>query len=228
MRDQRLTFIVAAVFLCLLVMYLWGIWSVIMPQLWALRSAHRLLGDWGRAILGVAVVNWALIQALLFLADPRKKLSALEPEIVAIKQRYATDRERRDILLLELYRREGIAGWAAVGKPLMALVTIWLLLAMYAALWQLPELRGARLLWIPDLSQRDPLYLLPLGSVVLSVLSLLAKPPTAQTERGRGGGLLGTALFACVVFLFPASFVLFGSVSKVFTLLASLGRRAVA
>lgn len=220
-------FIVGAVLLCLVAMYLWGVWSIITPQLWVLRSAHRLLGDWGRAILGVAVLNWALVQVLLFVGGPSRKLRALQPEIAAIKQRYAADRYKRDLQILELYRRERIGGWALLATPVMAPVTIWLLLAMYAALWQLPELRGTPLLWIPDLSARDPHYLLPIGSVVLSVLGWLAQPTLAQPSERRTSGLPVTVLLASVVFLFPASFVLFGYAAKVISLVKDLGRRLV-
>ena len=206
-------------------MYLWGIWSLVSPQLWALRWAHQMTGGWGRAIGMVSVLNFALIEALVFVSDPRKKLRAIEPEIAFIKKNHAADRQKRDILLLELYRREGIEGFALWVKPLMALVTIWLLLAMYVALWKIPELRGASFFWIPDLSARDPLYLLPVGSVLLSVLGWLAAPNTLPPSESRTRGLVPTVLFACVVFLFPASFVLWGFASKVIVLSGNLGKR---
>ena len=77
------------------------------------------------------------------------------------------------------------------------------------------------------MSARDPRYPLPIGSVVLSVLGWLAQPTPVQPSERRTGGLPATVLFACVVFLFPASFVLFGYAAKVISLVKDLCRRLV-
>lgn len=220
MNDRRIGFIIGAVLFCTLAMYLWGVSSLIAPQLAALRTAHKLLGSWGGAVLGAGVLNWVLVKGLQVAGASSDKLRALQPQIAAIQQRYAVDRELREMQLLELYQREGLARPALWLIPWMMPVTIWLVLAMYAALWRLPELRGASWLWISDLSARDPRYLLPIGSVLLSVLGWLMRPTDASAPRHTG--LTITLVFACVAFLLPASFVLYGCAYNVLSTLVSM------
>ena len=61
--------------------------------------------------------------------------------------------------------------------------------------------------------------------VLLSVLGWLAAPNTLPPSESRTRGLVPTLLFACVVFLFPASFVLWGYASKVIVLSGNVGKR---
>lgn len=230
-RDTILTvqtklpvIIVGALCLCLLAMGLWGTWSIIAPQRWLLHAMHQKLGDWGLAIGAVSIVATLLFRGLLFAASPSKKLRALQPEIETIRQRHPADRDRQNLEIYSLYRREGIPGWRLMLPGPLLLVAGWLLVACYVAMWRMSELQGTPFLWIPDLSARDPRYLLPVISMVLSVTAGLTEP--TDQAKPRKNRFVGSALAACVVFWFPASFVLFGSVTQVLSILRNLWRRA--
>ena len=223
MPSKLPVIVVGAVCICLLAMGLWGTWAIIAPQRWLLHAMHRQLGDWGLAILAVSVVSSLLFRGLLFAAKPAQKLRALQPEIDAIKSRHQADLERQRHEIYSLYKREGIPDWRLMLPGPLLLIAGWLLVAFYIALWRMSELHGTPFLWIPDLSARDPRYLLPVMNLLLSVTVAVSEP--TDPTKPKKNQLILSALAACVVFLFPASFVLFGSVSHVVSILRNLWRR---
>jgi YidC/Oxa1 family membrane protein insertase len=80
----------------------------------------------------------------------------------------------------ELYARHGMnmGKQMAVGC-LPILLTMPFLIAFYRVLNVAIELRGASFLWIPDLSQKDPLYITPVLMAV-SMFVMQKMTPTAM------------------------------------------------
>src|SRR4029079_4016850 len=144
-----------------------GMFSVIVvPLLRSLKWVHTYVGNWGWSIVVLTII----INLILFPLQHKsivsmRKMQEIQPQVKAIQDRYAKDKEtdpekqKMNQELMALYRERGVNP-ASGCVPI--LLTMPLLLAMWAMLQTSIELRGAAFLWLPDLTQRDPYYVTPI------------------------------------------------------------------
>src|SRR5690606_41627151 len=88
---------------------------------------------------------------------------AVQPLLQEIKEKYKNDPQKQQEALLALYKEHGfnpLAGCLPMLIPFPVLITLFFVFQNTIAF------RGAEFLWLPDLSLRDPLYLLPILLVV--------------------------------------------------------------
>lgn len=83
-----------------------------------------------------------------------------------------------------------------------SLLRLYVLVSVYTILLWTPDLRGARLSWIPDLTRPDPLYIVPL--VVLIYLGALTLIAERAVPQARWPGRLMVLLWAGIVSVLPA------------------------
>ena len=88
-----------------------------------------------------------------------------QPRIAQLKERYGDDRQKFQIAMMELYKKEKIN---PVGGCLPILLQMPIFLALYWVLLESVELRQAPwILWIQDLTARDPYFILPLLNIAV-------------------------------------------------------------
>lgn len=140
----------------------YGILTIIgKPIFWLLEKFHSFVGNWGFAIIMVTFV----IKGIFFplsAASYRSmaKMRKLQPKLQTIKERYEDDKPRFNQELMALYRAEKVN---PLGGCFPILVQIPVFISLYWVLMETVELRQAPfLLWIDDLSIKDPYYVLPL------------------------------------------------------------------
>ena len=134
----------------------WGWFYFITKPLFKLIDYFfRLVGNFGLAILIVTV----LIK-IVFLPLANKsyasmaKMKAVQPEMMAIRERYGDDKMKQQQALMELYKKEKINPLAGC---LPILVQIPVFFALYKVLFITIEMRHAPFYgWIKDLSAPDP------------------------------------------------------------------------
>ena len=116
---------------------------------------YRHVGNFGVAILLVTV----LIKILFFpLANKSyasmAKMKAVQPEMMAIRERYADDKMKQQQAMMELYKKEKIN---PVAGCLPIVIQIPVFFALYKVLFITIEMRHAPFFgWIKDLSAPDP------------------------------------------------------------------------
>jgi|ERR1051326_496942 YidC/Oxa1 family membrane protein insertase len=144
----------------------WGwFYFITKPMFLALDFFFHLVGNFGIAILIVTV----LIKALFFpLANKSyvsmAKMKAVQPEMAAIKQRYADDRAKQQQAMMELYRKEQIN---PVAGCLPIAIQIPVFFSLYKVLFVTIEMRHAPFYgWIHDLSAGDPTNIFTLGGLI--------------------------------------------------------------
>ena len=134
------------------------------------------------------------------------KMRKLAPRMKALQERFKDDRQALSQAMMELYKREKVNP-AAGCLPL--LVQMPFFLAFYWVLIESVEMRQAPfMLWINDLSVRDPFFVLPLlmGAAMLLQTRLNPAPPDPMQARVMQlMPLIFTVLFA----FFPAGLVLY-------------------
>jgi YidC/Oxa1 family membrane protein insertase len=154
----------------------WGwFYFITKPLFIAIDYLYRLVGNFGLAILIVTV----LIKAAFFpLANKSyasmAKMKAVQPQMTALRERFANDKARQQQELMELYKREKINPLAGC---LPIAVQIPVFFSLYKVLFVTIEMRHAPFFgWIHDLSAQDPTNvfnlfgLIPVDPTVLPVV----------------------------------------------------------
>jgi YidC/Oxa1 family membrane protein insertase len=159
--------------------------TVIAQPLFAtLNWVHGIVGNWGWAIIIVT----ALIKLLFYplsQASGRSmaKMRAVAPRMKQIQESFKDDREKLGRAMMELYKREKINPLAGC---LPMVVQIPFFISFYWVLLESVEMRQAPfLLWINDLSSRDPYFVLPLlmGGAMFAQFKLNPAPPDPMQAK---------------------------------------------
>ncbi len=177
------------------------------PLFWVMNWFHGLVGNWGWAILMVTLVI-KLIFFPLSAASYRSmaNMRKFAPKMQQLKERYGDDRQRMSQAMMELYKKEKIN---PLGGCLPMIVQIPVFIALYWVLLESVELRQAPfILWVQDLSIKDPYYILPLlMGVSMFIQQKLnpAPPDPIQAKVMMALPIIFTLFFA----FFPAGLVLY-------------------
>lgn len=200
---------------------LFGVLSV--AFLAALRWIHSWAANWGVAI----IVLTAAIRVLLFPLTHKstvamRRMQVLQPKMKAIQDRYK-ERARRDPQVrqrmnqevMQLYKSEGVN---PMGGCLPTLVQLPILWALYTLFAYAIELRHAPfVLWIHDLSAKDPTYITPILMTASMVLQQHLAPQTGDPAQRRMFMML-PFVFGLMFMNFPAGLVLYWLVNNILTI----------
>ena len=134
----------------------WGYFHFITKPLFlAMDWLYRYFGNFGIAILLITVI----IKIFFFpLANKSyasmAKMKAVQPEMLAIRDRYGDDKVKQQQAMMELYKKEKIN---PIAGCLPILIQIPVFFALYKVLFITIEMRHAPFFgWIKDLSAPDP------------------------------------------------------------------------
>ena len=178
------------------------------PLFWILKWLHALFGNWGWAIVGLVV----LIKLAFFkLSETQFKSFArmrrVQPRIEALKERYGDDRQKFQMAMMELYKKEKIN---PMGGCLPILVQIPVFIALYWVLVESVELRHAPwILWIDNLTARDPYFVLPALNMVAMWLTQKLSPSPGMDPMQRKMMQAMPFVFGIMFAFFPAGLVLY-------------------
>ena len=134
----------------------WGwFYFITKPLFLAMDWIYRHVGNFGVAILIVTVI----IKIFFFpLANKSyasmAKMKAVQPEMMAIRERFADDKMKQQQAMMELYKKERIN---PVAGCLPIVIQIPVFFALYKVLFVTIEMRHAPFFgWIKDLAAPDP------------------------------------------------------------------------
>jgi YidC/Oxa1 family membrane protein insertase len=154
------------------------------PLFWLLQKVHGFVGNWGWAIIIVTILLKLLFYKLTETSGrSMAKMRTIAPRIKNIQERYKDDREQLARQMMEVYKREKIN---PVAGCLPILVQIPVFLAFYWVLLESVEMRQAPwMLWIQDLSSRDPYFVLPalMGAAMYGQFKLNPAPPDPMQAK---------------------------------------------
>jgi YidC/Oxa1 family membrane protein insertase len=135
------------------------------PMFFSLDWFYHRVGNFGLAILIVTV----MIKIIFFpLANKSyasmAKMKAVQPEMMAIRERFADDKMKQQQAMMELYKKEKVN---PVAGCLPMLIQIPVFFALYKVLFTTIEMRHAPFFgWIRDLSAPDPLTVFNLFGLI--------------------------------------------------------------
>jgi YidC/Oxa1 family membrane protein insertase len=134
----------------------WGwFYFITKPMFWLLDYTYKFVGNFGVAILCITV----LVKALFFPLANRSyramaKMKSVQPQLLAIRDRFPDDKHKQQMETMALYKREKINPLAGC---LPVLIQIPVFFSLYKVLVITIEMRQAPFFgWIKDLSRPDP------------------------------------------------------------------------
>lgn len=183
------------------------LWFLAAPIYWLLRQIDSFIGNYGLSIIMLTFVVKALFYKL---SETQYKSMAgmrrLMPKMQQLKESYGDDRMKLQQATMELYKKEKINPF---GGCLPMLVQMPVFIALYWVLMESVELRHAPfMLWLEDLSVRDPFFILPLLMGATMFLQTRLSPAPADPMQAKVMQFM--PIMMTVLFLwFPAGLVLY-------------------
>ncbi|MFC0402425.1 membrane protein insertase YidC [Paraburkholderia rhizosphaerae] len=186
------------------------------PLFWLLEKIHSYVGNWGWAIVLLTV----LIKAVFFPLSAASyksmaRMKEITPRMQALRERFKGDPQKMNSALMELYKTEKVNPF---GGCLPVVIQIPVFISLYWVLLSSVEMRGAPwILWIHDLSQQDPFFILPVLMAVSMFIQTRLNPTPPDPVQAKMMMFMPLA-FSVMFFFFPAGLVLYYVVNNVLSI----------
>jgi YidC/Oxa1 family membrane protein insertase len=186
------------------------------PLFWVLGAIHKLVGNWGWAIIGLTLlIKLAFFPLSAASYKSMAKMRVLTPKLMKLKETYGDDKQRLNQEMMALYKREKVN---PLGGCLPVLVQIPVFIALYWVLLGTVEMRNAPWLgWRTDLSVKAPYYVLPLvmGATMFIQTKLNPTPPDPIQAKVM---LMMPVIFTFMFLWFPSGLVLYWTVNNILSI----------
>jgi YidC/Oxa1 family membrane protein insertase len=186
------------------------------PLFWLLERIHGLLGNWGWSIVALVVLlkiafYWLNASAYRSMG----KMKAVGPKVQELRERYKDEPQKMQQEMMRIYREEKVN---PLGGCLPIFVQMPFFIALYWVLLSTVEMRGAPwILWIDDLSLKDPFFILPLLMTATSLLQTWLNPTPPDPMQAKLMWIMPLA-FSVMFFFFPAGLVLYWFVNNLLSI----------
>jgi YidC/Oxa1 family membrane protein insertase len=170
---------------------------VIRLVLW-MHDALRLSYGWVLIALGVLVrlLLWPLQQNAM---RSQIRMQRVQPELQAVQAKYKNDPQRLQVEMMRVYKEHDVSPFAMLTGCLPMLLPMPIFFALFFVFQNTIEFRGVEFLYLPDISLKDPYYIMPVlvagTSFLLSWIGMRGLPPNPQTQM--------------ITYMMPAMFLFF-------------------
>lgn len=186
------------------------------PLFTILTWLHSILGNWGWSIVALTFLIKLVFYPLSAASyKSMAKMKQVTPRMQAIREKYKEDKVKQNQAMMELYRNEKIN---PLGGCLPMVVQIPVFIALYWVLLSSVEMRGAPwILWIQNLSARDPYMILP-AIMMLTMFLQIRLNPTPPDPLQAKVMMIMPLVFGGMMFFFPAGLVLYWVVNNILSI----------
>ena len=195
----------------------YGIFTVIAdPIFWLLKHFHEWVGNWGWSIVLVTlVIKLFFLWPSAISYRSMAKMRAVTPKMQQLKERFGDDRQKLSQEMMKLYQKEKIN---PLGGCLPIIIQIPVFISLYWVLAESVELRQAPwILWIHDLSQKDPYFVLPLLMGISMFIQQKLNPAPVDPMQQKIFAWL-PVVFTVFFSFFPAGLVLYWFVNNLLSI----------
>jgi len=187
------------------------------PIFYLLRFFYQFTHNYGLAIMMVT----GLVKVLFFPITKKslqsmKSMSSIQPKVNAIRKQWEKDKEKMNKELINLYKTEKVN---PLGGCLPMLIQIPVFISLFNILYTTIELRRAPFfLWVQDLSEPDPFFVLPIVMGATMFIQQYTQPSTMDPTQAK------IMLFLPIVYTFfflnfPSGLVLYWLVNNILTII---------
>jgi len=145
-----------------------------------------------------------------------KAMQEIQPKMKKIQEKYKNNPQMLQQKTGELFREAGVNPLAGC---LPLLVQMPILMGMYYALFNFtfPSAEAAAFFWLPNMSEPDPLYILPILMAGTMFLQTHLNPKPADPVQAKMMTFM-PLIFSVMFFFFPSGLVLYWVVSNIFSI----------
>jgi YidC/Oxa1 family membrane protein insertase len=189
--------------------------------LYVMRWLHAFVGNWGIAIILLTLLVKIVLFPLTYKQmQSMNEMRKLQPEIEKLKAKYEGDREKLNMAVMGLYREHKVNPLGGC-LPMLLQMPIWF--ALYAALQTSVELYREGFLWIRDLTQHDPIFVLPLLMGASSFVMQKLSPQPAENAQAKMMLYFFPIFFTFIMLQVPAGLTLYIVVNNVLSIAQQQG-----
>lgn len=195
-----------------------GFFSILArPLFWILKFFYRFMGNYGWAIvLLTIIVRIPFIPLLNKSQKSMKKMQEIQPKLTELREKYKKDPQKLQKETMEMYKKYKVN---PMGGCLPMLLQIPVFFALYKVLMIAIELRGAPfMLWITDLSAKDPYYVMPIVMGVTMVIQQKMTPTSLDPKQNKIMMLM-PVVFTFLFLNFASGLVLYWLVNNVLSII---------
>ena len=200
---------------------------------WLMNGIFEVLDRIGIPNIGIAIIFFTIIIYMLMLPiqisqqKSSKLMSVIQPEMQKIQKKYEGKRDQASQMKMQeelstLYSRYGYSPTGTC-LPLLVQMPVWF--ELYRTLYSSFELYREPLLsvWITDLTQADPFYILPLAMGVTMFITQKMQPQMGDPKQARMMLYFMPVFFTFLMANLPAGLTLYIFTNN----LLSIGQQAL-
>ncbi|MGC1463464.1 MAG: membrane protein insertase YidC [Terracidiphilus sp.] len=181
------------------------------------------IGNWGWAIIIFTVIfSLVMLPTRFMMMKSSLKMMRIQPKVDAIKKRYAhlkvndPKRSEMNTEMMALYKDEGVNMY---GGCLPLILQMPLFFAYFRVLQNAVELRQAHWYWLSDLSNPDPLHILPILIILTMFLTQYITPsPGMDPGQRRMMAFMMPIVFGFMLWHYASGLALYWGTSNIINL----------
>jgi YidC/Oxa1 family membrane protein insertase len=143
------------------------------------------------------------------------EMRRLQPEIEKLKAKHGEDKEKLNQAVMQLYQQHKVNPLGGC-LPMLIQMPIWF--ALYATLQTSVELYREPFLWLKDLTQFDPFYVLPLAMGASSFAMQRLSPQPADNAQAKMLLYFMPIFFTFIMLRLPSGLTLYILVNNVLSI----------
>ena len=186
------------------------------------------INSWGWAIIiSTVVFNMLLLPTRISAMKSSLKTMRIQPKVDAIKKRYAhlkmndPKKQEMNTEMMALYKTEGVNMYGSCLPMLVPLILLW---PYFRVLQYAVELRQAHWMWLPDLSQPDPTYVLPILIIITMFFTQYITPsPGMDPAQRRMMAFIMPIFFGFMLLHYASGLALYWCTGNLIMLIMQIG-----
>jgi len=155
---------------------------------------YHFLGSAGIPNYGLAIVLMTIIIKIILFPLTKKQLEStrammeIQPKMNELQQKYKYDKEKLNQELAKLYQEHHVNPLAGC---LPLLIQMPILFGIYYAIRDYQYEGPANFLWMENIANPDPLYILPVLSAITTFIQTKQSMPATKKDTSSDSGLAG-------------------------------------
>lgn len=178
-----------------------------------LSALYSVTEKFGFGSYGLAIILLTIIVKIIVYPLTKKQIKSMkamqkiQPEMQKLQKKYKDNPQMMQKKLMELYQKEGANPMSGC---LPMLIQMPILMAMYYTLFNF-DYGGVApsFLWMPSLSETDPLYILPILSALTTFLQQKLSMSSESTQQMKMMMVIMPLFIGFISLNFPAGLVLY-------------------